>query len=148
MRTRPRHAGQWGVEGMAWEAGATLSRSLAEQRPGADCLQRPLRSRFRQQLRPSVRPLRAKKEKTKIYNSEPRHAPENPSAEGAMTVNKQLTMVYWKGERFWLGKLLEHPDIMTQGETLEELEDNLKDAYRLLVMDDVPDDHHTKAITL
>jgi predicted RNase H-like HicB family nuclease len=94
------------------------------------------------------RPLRAKKEKTKIYNREPQHDAENPSAEGAMTVNKQLTMVYWKGERFWLGKLLEHPDIMTQGETLEELEDNLKDAYRLLVMDDVPDDHHTKAITL
>jgi predicted RNase H-like HicB family nuclease len=65
-----------------------------------------------------------------------------------MTVNKQLTMVYWKGERFWLGKLLEHPEIMTQGETLEELEDNLKDAYRLPVMDDVPDDHHTKAFTL
>jgi predicted RNase H-like HicB family nuclease len=53
-------------------------------------------------------------------------------------------MVYWKGERFWLGKLLEHPDIMTQGETLEELETNLKDAYRLLVMDDVPEDYHTK----
>jgi predicted RNase H-like HicB family nuclease len=96
----------------------------------------------------SVRPLRAQKEKTKIYNREPQHDAENPSAEGAMTVNKQLTMVYWKGEHFWLGKLLEHPDIMTQGETLEELEDNLKDAYRLLVLDDVPDDHHTKAITL
>jgi hypothetical protein len=28
----------------------------AEQGPGADCLQRPLRSRFRQRLRPGVRP--------------------------------------------------------------------------------------------
>jgi len=63
-------------------------------------------------------------------------------------VNKQLTMVYWKGERFWLGKLLEHPDIMTQGETLEELEVNLKDAYLLLVMDDVPEEYQTKAITV
>jgi predicted RNase H-like HicB family nuclease len=79
---------------------------------------------------------------------ESQHDSANASAEGAMTVNKQLTMVYWKGERFWLGKLLEHPEIMTQGETLEELEDNLKDAYRLPVMDDVPDDHHTKAFTL
>ena len=35
---------------------------------------------------------------------------------------QKLTMVYWKGERFWLGKLLQHPEIMTQGETLEELE--------------------------
>jgi len=31
----------------------------------------------------------------------------------------KLKMVYWKGERFWVGKLLEHPEIMTQGETLE-----------------------------
>jgi predicted RNase H-like HicB family nuclease len=63
-------------------------------------------------------------------------------------MNKQLTMVYWKGEQFWLGKLLEHPEIMTQGETLEELETNLKDAYRLLVMDDVPEEYQTKAITV
>jgi predicted RNase H-like HicB family nuclease len=92
--------------------------------------------------------LRAKREKTKIYNREPQNHSDNTSAEGAMTVKKQLTMVYWKGERFWLGKLLEHPDIMTQGETVEELEVNLKDAYRLLVMDDVPEEYQTKAITV
>lgn len=40
----------------------------------------------------------------------------------------KLKMVYWKGDRFWVGKLLEHPEIMTQGETLEELEENIKDA--------------------
>ena len=27
-------------------------------------------------------------------------------------MNPQLTMVYWKGERFWLVKLLEHPDML------------------------------------
>lgn len=48
---------------------------------------------------------------------------------------QKLTMVYWKGERFWLGKLVEHPEIMTQGETLEELEGNLKDALRAMAMD-------------
>ncbi len=30
-----------------------------------------------------------------------------------------LKMVYWKGERFWIGKFLDHPEIMTQGETIE-----------------------------
>jgi predicted RNase H-like HicB family nuclease len=60
----------------------------------------------------------------------------------------RLTMVYWKGQQFWLGKLLEHPEIMTQGETLEELEENLKDAYRLMVMEDVPDDYETEEIAL
>lgn len=54
-------------------------------------------------------------------------------------MNTKLTLVYWKGEKFWLGKLLEHPEIMTQGKTLEELEENIKDAYRLMVLDDVPE---------
>jgi predicted RNase H-like HicB family nuclease len=39
-----------------------------------------------------------------------------------------LKMVYWKGEKFWVGKLVDHPEIMTQGETLEELEENIIDA--------------------
>jgi predicted RNase H-like HicB family nuclease len=30
---------------------------------------------------------------------------------------------------------------MTQGETLEELEENIKDAYRLMVLDDVPEQY-------
>ena len=61
---------------------------------------------------------------------------------------KTLTMVYWKGEKFWLGKLLEHPEIMTQGETLDELEENLKDAYRPLVMDEVPENFQMKEIAV
>jgi predicted RNase H-like HicB family nuclease len=47
----------------------------------------------------------------------------------------QLTMIYWKEKKFWLGKLREHPEIMTQGRTLKELEENIKDAYRLMVLD-------------
>ena len=60
----------------------------------------------------------------------------------------RLTMVYWKSERFWLGKLLEHPEIMTQGETLEELEENLKDAYREIVLENVPEHYEMKEIAL
>lgn len=60
----------------------------------------------------------------------------------------KMTMVYWKGEKFWLGKLLEHPEIMTQGETLEALEENIKDAYLLMAMDDVPEEYQTKEIVL
>jgi predicted RNase H-like HicB family nuclease len=47
-------------------------------------------------------------------------------------MNKRLTLIYWKGKKFWLGKLLEHPEIMTQGKTLKELEENIKDAYLLI----------------
>jgi predicted RNase H-like HicB family nuclease len=63
-------------------------------------------------------------------------------------MKKKLTMVYWKSDRFWLGKLLEHPEIMTQGETLEELEENLRDAYRMMALDDVPDTYEVKEIVL
>ena len=62
-------------------------------------------------------------------------------------MGQKLTMVYWKSERFWLGRLLEHP-IMTQGETVEELEDNLKDAFRSMAIDEVPQDYKTKSIAL
>lgn len=63
-------------------------------------------------------------------------------------MSKRFTMIYWKGEQFWLGKLSEHPEIMTQGETLEELEENLRDAYRMMVLEDVPEDHQTKDIVV
>ena len=63
-------------------------------------------------------------------------------------MDKKMTMIYWKSQQFWLGKLLEHPEIMTQGETLEELEENLKDAYLLMALDDVPETYDTKEISL
>jgi predicted RNase H-like HicB family nuclease len=44
----------------------------------------------------------------------------------------RLKMLYWKGEKFWLGKLLDHPEIMTQGETLEEHEENMKETFMLM----------------
>jgi predicted RNase H-like HicB family nuclease len=60
----------------------------------------------------------------------------------------KLNMIYWKGEKFWVGKLLEHPEIMTQGKTLKELEENIKDAYALMTMEDVPDEHLVKELKL
>jgi predicted RNase H-like HicB family nuclease len=49
-----------------------------------------------------------------------------------------MTLLYWESDKFWLGELLEHPEVMTQGETLDELERNIKEAYHLMAMDDVP----------
>lgn len=59
-----------------------------------------------------------------------------------------ITMVYWKEDKFWLGKILEHPEIMTQGLTLEELEENIKDAYRLMIMEDIPQGFQIKEIAI
>ena len=52
---------------------------------------------------------------------------------------EKVSMIYWKDGNFWLGKLLEHPEIMTQGETIEKLVVNMKDAFRLMILDDVLD---------
>jgi hypothetical protein len=63
-------------------------------------------------------------------------------------MNTKMTMIYWKSDRFWLGKLLEHPEIMTQGETLDELGENIRDAYRMMAMGDGVGDDQTKEISL
>jgi predicted RNase H-like HicB family nuclease len=45
-----------------------------------------------------------------------------------------MTLIYWKEGNFWLGKLLEHPEIMTQGTSLDELEESIKDAYLMMAI--------------
>jgi predicted RNase H-like HicB family nuclease len=61
---------------------------------------------------------------------------------------KKITVIYWKEDNFWLGKIEEHPEIMSQGLTQEELMENLKDAYRLMVYDDVPEDYEEKEMVV
>ena len=61
-------------------------------------------------------------------------------------MNTKLTLIYWKAKKFWLGKLLEHPEIMTQGRTLHELEENIKDAYQIMVLEDVPQNYQVKQV--
>ena len=63
-------------------------------------------------------------------------------------MNTKIIMIYWKGEKFCLRKHLDHPEIMTQGETLQELEENIKDAYFLMTMDEVPKDYKMKEISI
>ncbi len=60
----------------------------------------------------------------------------------------KMRMIYWKSDKFWVGKLLEHPEIMTQGKTLKELEENMKDAYMLMALEDVPENHEVKELDL
>lgn len=63
-------------------------------------------------------------------------------------MSNRLHLIYWKSDKFWLGKLQEYPEIMTQGETLQELEENIRDAYRLMVLDEVPEDHQVMEIAV
>ncbi len=42
---------------------------------------------------------------------------------------KGLRYVYWQDGSFWVGYLDDFPDYWTQGESLEDLKDHLRDLY-------------------
>ena len=46
--------------------------------------------------------------------------------------------VYWQEEDMWLGYLEEYPDYWTQGESVEELQENLKDIFQELTSGNIP----------
>ena len=46
--------------------------------------------------------------------------------------------IFWKDDEMWLGYLEEYPNYMTQGETPEELQENLKDIYKELSSGNIP----------
>ena len=44
-----------------------------------------------------------------------------------------FTLDYWIDDNWYVGKLKEIPGVFSQGETLNELEENIKDAYKLIL---------------
>jgi len=50
--------------------------------------------------------------------------------------------VYYQEDDMFIGWLEEFPDYRTQGATLEELEENLKDIYEELTSGTIPHVHH------
>ena len=50
---------------------------------------------------------------------------------------RNFTLEYWRDDGWFVGRLKEVPGVFSQGETLVELEENIRDAYGLL-KDDAP----------
>jgi predicted RNase H-like HicB family nuclease len=48
-------------------------------------------------------------------------------------MRRSFTLEYWMDDDWYVGKLKEIPGVFSQGESLEELEENIRDAYQLLV---------------
>ena len=61
-----------------------------------------------------------------------------------------LTLEYWKDDDWYVGRLREVPGVFSQGETLEELEDNIRDAYKLILEDQpvIESDTQSKRIVM
>jgi len=56
--------------------------------------------------------------------------------------------VYWQDKDMWLGYLEEYPDYQTQGETFEELQENLKDIHADLIGGAIPNVKHVGELQL
>lgn len=46
---------------------------------------------------------------------------------------RHFTLEHWMDEGWYIGRLKEVPGVFSQGETLEELEENIRDAYQLMM---------------
>jgi len=44
-----------------------------------------------------------------------------------------LKLEYWKDGKWFVGRLPQVPCVFSQGATIEELEENIRDAYRLML---------------
>jgi predicted RNase H-like HicB family nuclease len=44
-----------------------------------------------------------------------------------------FTLEYWEDDNWFVGKLKEIPGVFSQGKTIEELKENIIDAYRMMV---------------
>jgi len=51
---------------------------------------------------------------------------------------RHFTLEYWIDEGWYVGKLKEVPGVFSQGESLAELEENIRDAYHLMVEGEIP----------
>lgn len=66
-------------------------------------------------------------------------------------MKREFTLEFWEDDGWFVGKLKEVPGIFSQGATLQELEENIADAYQLIAQDDQTDYHpsaQTKGILL
>ncbi len=50
----------------------------------------------------------------------------------------QFTLEYWQDGPWYVGRLVEVPGVFSQGATLAELDENIQDAYELMVTLDRP----------
>ncbi|MBN1895453.1 type II toxin-antitoxin system HicB family antitoxin [bacterium] len=50
----------------------------------------------------------------------------------------RCTLEYWIDDGWYVGRIREIPGLFSQGETISELKENIRDAYRMLVQENAP----------
>ena len=65
-------------------------------------------------------------------------------------MKRQYELEYWRDGKWFVGRLVGVPGVFSQGETLEELEENIRDAFELMTADALPSppDARVKAVEM
>jgi predicted RNase H-like HicB family nuclease len=61
-------------------------------------------------------------------------------------MKRAFTLEYWQEDEWYVSKLKEVPGVFSQGETLKELEENIEDAYKLLMEAELQTNHPEKRV--
>ena len=48
-------------------------------------------------------------------------------------MERRFTLEYWIDDEWYVGRIKEIPGVFSQGATLEELEENIADAYKMIL---------------
>ena len=48
-------------------------------------------------------------------------------------MEKRFTLEYWIDDGWYVGRIKEVPGVFSQGANIEELEENIRDAYRIVL---------------
>ncbi len=51
----------------------------------------------------------------------------------------KMTLEYWEDEGWLVGRIVEVPGVFSQGETLDDLKENIQDAYKLVLQNEQVD---------
>ena len=63
---------------------------------------------------------------------------QSNSFPGIFSLMKGLRYVYWRDGKLWVGYFEEFPDYLTQGKSLKDLKEHLRDLYQDLVGGEIP----------
>jgi predicted RNase H-like HicB family nuclease len=47
-------------------------------------------------------------------------------------MKRNFTLEYWRDEGWFVGRLKEVPGVFSQGKTIYDLEENIRDAYKMM----------------
>ncbi len=51
-------------------------------------------------------------------------------------MTRQFTLEFWLDDGWYVGKLKEVPGVFSQGESLQDLEESIRDAYQLMMAEE------------